>query len=1363
MSSAMLKRALTKPNLDTPYTGLTDKGFDMLKNKFSGSSSMPPECAAFVQHGMQNAMARAQRVSILPITMLIVALIYLAVKPITLPCIGCDTRGYFYKCMKGTGSGTITCEAYTKGKSGIAAVKKELMSVGEYASQLTAFASHLPQFLFEFALSLKLEIKKLSAEIYARIQTVSAEAFKKISEITATVKRVALNTWNEVYDTVLKPVIGSLMQYVVEPVTALMNRLLKFVKMIIDSVGKVLDKSTSIIKSAYNGVYHAAGVLSDTIENVLKKSAAIIEDVVDGLRNGINTCVSDVVGVAEGAVKGMVTAVNATIGGIETGINETVHGLTGAVEDGVNSVGAGIKAAGDKMESGVNSSVNKIFTATEGVVNQLGSTVEGSVNVLGKGVADSLGSVIDETEDIINDMTSLLTTGVNGAISVINKGIADPIEAAVNSSAAIVEKALDGIMVPVRGIATGINKIADVRINLGPVYDGRPFNFLGHVDVPNGVSIGKVDIPNINGIDIGRVNLPNVNFVKPQGSLGATAGGASSSKRSQGGSARLKTIIATAEKNWKIASKEAQLQFAYSQKEIVLEDDEAECKVRCAPPPVGSSAKKAVGVEVYDHAGRTGTLNDYRFLGALNHSRANQGVSQARTKATQGTMNPFPVATPRQTLGAVFAEDYRTRRIVITSTNFIHLSEVDLLDAAGNSLLNSNTLDLPNCTMSSVFTTLPLPNDPIYGNNGTVTGNTWCVMNRKICQSGLDANGNVIPCESGGISGQNNGFYCGDPNYGNNGTASGYSWCGNTLPCKAGIDANGNLISCSGGGVVGGNNGFYCTGPAPADAYGISKLWDKNPSTFCHTGFEKYPSIVLTLKNVQPVATVVIKNRPDKFQQRLAAAKLQVFNDAGRVIRSKQLTGDATVLTGIGNTSSFKISLTGNILNLSEIDLVSSAGVSLLNSSAVDPIASKASSVWDTTLNYALANVWDKNPTTTFSSGSESTPNLLVVMKEPVFADTLVITNRKDCCQDRLAGAVVEVYDGLGNTITTQKLTSADVQTVQLVAPPPATTTTAAISEIMAAPLPVRKNGDINIRGVAINKVSLPPAPKIELKIPSLKVDLQSKIKDVKLKGRLDENVKFKRPLLKFDVDLENKIPPIPNVVDGIGKGFKELGKLLFEFFEPVWGAWASLFGYLTQTVSMVVHFFKTEVSWTNIEVIVSKVLSKGKQGIKELVSIIYKEVILPFVKVVLYIGGKLIETAKTFAHMCYDFFKDITHKLGVLGTQVFNKIRPLMRKVAVVTGGVVMYSFSSFLDKVPPFRWLPCTSTTKVYLFLMMIVVLTVGSQLDFFNTFVMSLLRTMLSPLMLADSFIDEYASTSQLNAPTSFVSKIANAFAL
>ncbi|KAG5187490.1 hypothetical protein JKP88DRAFT_243990 [Tribonema minus] len=789
---------------------------------------------------------------------LVCALAYLAINPITLPCVGCDEGGLFYKCMPGTGLNSVTCEAWTKGAKGMSAVRDQIMSVSEYSSELVKFSSHLPQYLYDFAGAMLQHIRRASAEVYARLKDVAVIAKQKMLEVLGSLKAIALDTWATVFDRVVKPVMSALTKYVLQPITSLLDKIIQFAKMVIDGVANVIGRAGDILGKAYNAVHHAADVMSDTIELVMKKSAQIIEQVVDGLRNGINKGLHEVVGAAESTINSVSNAVGDALGGMEGALNTTVGGTTGAIETGVNKVGAGITTAISGLEKGINTGISGVTDAAQKAVTGVTSGVETSLNTLGAGVAGGLDAVLNETETIVNDLGNVVESSVNDIVGLLNKGLVNPIESTINSSSDIIENALAGIMVPVRSITGGLNKLGDVRINLGPIFDAKPFSFLSQVAVPKDPQIAHIDLKDIPTIKIKDVNVPGVKYVKPKGALG--------------GRQRLQAAINRAEKNWQVALGQAVSRDRCPYK---TSDDENATELQ-------SLGKKA-GISLGVYTQVVPEKRDFGFLPPLG-SNAQAAVSQMR----QG--------------------------IVLQPTVPQHTN-----------------------TAASVAV------------GGKATGHA---------------------------------------------------------------------------------------APAP-------------------------PSVAVG-----------------------AAA-------------------------------------------------------------AAAPAAS-----------------------------------------------------------------------------------------------------------------------DILIQGVAIPTPNIPAAPTVKIDTPNLMVKLN--VPKISIPKPKVNPISLNAPTVKFDVEIDSKIPKVPNLVDGISQGISALGDLLSKFFKPVWAAFASMQGIISSTIAMIVHFWREEVKWSKVVSGVAYALKRGWEGVKEVGRLVYKEVIIPMVNVLYFLRDKIVLLVHEFATLAMGFLADVYKGLRELGHDVWSKVKPALRQAGL-------------------------------------------------------------------------------------------------
>ncbi|KAG5187306.1 hypothetical protein JKP88DRAFT_262424 [Tribonema minus] len=431
------------------------------------------------------------------------ALIWLTVRPVTIPCVNCDTGGMFYKCMDGTGAGSVTCEAYRAGNAAIASARKGALTAGEYARELTVFTTKLPEYLSKFAALIKSKLMTAAAEVYARMISVSAYLKAKVAEIAKATLTPMYDTWAAFHDAVIKPLIAGMIKYVLQPVTKAMDAIVAFVHLVMKEVDVVLDGGGEIVRKAYDAVYQASGTLSKTIESMLVKIADLIEKLV---------AVSGTVGSATAAVNTSTKALDVVVSSTGDKLNTAFTKVTGGVQDSVNAVAGGVQDA----------------------VNNVGSNVVGGI-----------GNVIDETEQVVNSLSDGLASSINAMIGVINKDVSGKIEATVNSSATVIEKAVDAGLTPIRSIAKSINKISSFELKLGALGSIYPFMFIPYVREPNGVDLPTVDIPDIPTITIPHVNIPSVTYKVPS----------TATKKPQGDArARLLGAIERAQKNWKIAS-----------------------------------------------------------------------------------------------------------------------------------------------------------------------------------------------------------------------------------------------------------------------------------------------------------------------------------------------------------------------------------------------------------------------------------------------------------------------------------------------------------------------------------------------------------------------------------------------------------------------------------------------------------------------------------------------------------------------------------------------------------------------------------------------------------------------------------------
>jgi hypothetical protein len=466
---------------------------------------------------------------------LVGALVYLALHPVSLPCVGCDTGGTFYRCMEGTGAGSRTCELYRDMSS--AAVK---LKTTEYAKELSLLSTNLPRYLSDMAAAVRAKTLLVLAAVRERLSGVWAHVSASLKSLLQKAELMAGATWDAVYDAVIRPLVQGVVKYIIEPVTSLIDNVVAFVKRVLGEIERVLGSAGEALGDAYDAAYGASAKMSETVEGVLSGAAVMIEKLVDGIRNGTNAALSGVVGGVEDAVNAVGRVANSAVDGVEGAINATLRGTVDGANGAVNGVIDELNKASNTTERLVNESLATIVKGVQGGLDGAAGGIETSVNALGSGIVGMAGAVIDETESIVNDMSDGLEKSVNAVVGGLNTGVIDPVESAVNGAADIIEQTVAKLLVPIQDVAGGINKIANVKIPLGAIGDLYPLAFLPVITAPAPVSIPRIDIPSIGEVDIPHASLPELKYRLP--ALGAPG---------PPPSAALLATIAAARKNWR--------------------------------------------------------------------------------------------------------------------------------------------------------------------------------------------------------------------------------------------------------------------------------------------------------------------------------------------------------------------------------------------------------------------------------------------------------------------------------------------------------------------------------------------------------------------------------------------------------------------------------------------------------------------------------------------------------------------------------------------------------------------------------------------------------------------------------------------
>jgi hypothetical protein len=1045
---------------------------------------------------------------------LVGTLVFLVVKPIPLPCVGCDTGGSFYRCMDGTGLNSVTCDAYRAGEDGVNKLKGSVMSVSEYAKELTKFSSRLPAYLTEFAQTIKTFVIKISAEIYARVKTIATYAAKKMKEIRKMVLDPIKDTWQTVYETVIRPMITAFMKYIVQPVTALLDKIMSFARLVIEEVTAALEKGGHIVSEAYDAVYDASEKLAEIIEDVMRQSAHSIESMVKGIQTGLNVSMKAVIGSTETVVNNITGVIDDAANIIEKSVNTTVSGVVKTTNDTVNTIGAGISGVARDAQDGINTGLRAITKVAETGINTITQTTDDAVNTMGGSVASAFGSVMNETESIVNELSDVVENSVNGTIELINTKISHPVEKVVNGASDIVENSIADLMSPIKGITDGLNKIAGWEID-AKIFRVRPLAFMKiNAPLPGRVNVPHIDIPNLDKIDIPHVNLPDVTYEIPPDTTKALGSIAPYSELKRNGSStskaaareRLTAAIRRAEKNWKIAASET-----------------------------------------------TQTIKE----------RNTPGRSAYACSADLST----------------YAHAKQKRR----NYSFMPNSDLD------------NQTDLE-----------------------------------------LDPEGEYV---------QHEGHY--------------YQIVdGSPIPLGI-VEHEGQLYR------------------QVAGQYKPLGAW--------HSFISK------------PVAKAV--NKTADFFDDTAAKTKAAFEKAAE--ETKQAFEKAA-----RETKELAEKAARETKELAEKAAREAKELAEKAAREAKELAEKAAKA---ALELIIKGIRDAEA----KADREAAEATAAAQAELAAAEARSKAAEAAYAQKKIQLQLIVAQQKAVNRA------AADARKVNY----------------------TRPRAPIKIKGINIPDVSMQP-PQLKFTVPDMQVNL--KVDPISIK---EPGLKLKPipvPVLQFaPTNLDEKVPDVPNIMDGVSAAGNAVQGVLKDFFAPVWKAIGVLFGYVNTVVTSVMHFYKNEVTWAKVRDGVLSALQKGKAGLVEVIHLIYDEVVLPFIAVVKWIGGHLVATAKQFTKMALAFLGRLRDKVFELSEAVWTKVKPLLRETALVGAGVASFSVGALLNTIPPFKWLPMTTTSKIYTAVVLSLLLLFGAQVRFFTRYLGGAMKLALTPLMAADNLLENWVS--------------------
>ncbi|XP_056597699.1 uncharacterized protein si:ch73-359m17.2 isoform X2 [Triplophysa dalaica] len=188
-----------------------------------------------------------------------------------------------------------------------------------------------------------------------------------------------------------------------------------------------------------------------------------------------------------------------------------------------------------------------------------------------------------------------------------------------------------------------------------------------------------------------------------------------------------------------------------------------------------------------------------------------------------------------------------------------------------------------------------------------------------------------------------------------------------------------------------------------------------------HTATENNPWLRVDLKNIYSVNKIIITNRGDSYAERIEGAQIRIGNSLDNNGNDNKMA--ATIITAPRDTETYtfnpingryiNIFLSGmsKILSLCELEVYTenlAHGAYAAQSSTYDELADAQRAV-------------DGNRDSNYLNGScthtaeENNPWLRVHLKNIYSVNKIIITNRGDCCADRIEGAQIRIGNSLDN------------------------------------------------------------------------------------------------------------------------------------------------------------------------------------------------------------------------------------------------------------------------------------------------------------------------------------------------------------
>jgi len=398
-------------------------------------------------------------------------------------CQGCDPLvGVWYKCIRGTGIGTITCDIASGYGYGLS-VDFSVLTRTIQESGLV----NLPREWFQTLASVWSSIRSFGQTLVDQTLSIYGYVKEQFSRIVREyIVGYPMAGYQAFKDNVIIPLISGITNYIINPVKSLILNIVDFK----NTALSVLNTVVSTIKGVGGTVYdYTYGFLVDGFDQVPQGLVLFVE----GIQFILN--------------------------GLKTGIISGANGALGGVTYILNLISQGILGFGKMAVSGTQTTVDGIAYGLESAVNFM---IENVVNQVASGL----------NETVQFDLGSGIRTGINTLVNYINiayRAVVVP----------IVDPLIDVIDVVQGGVVSAVNAVSEFNLTswIPPIDLGittiripsfRPFSFIGTVQkttisklsqtlvgelttaqIPAFSIAGLTGMGSIDGVDTIDIPVPN--------------------------------------------------------------------------------------------------------------------------------------------------------------------------------------------------------------------------------------------------------------------------------------------------------------------------------------------------------------------------------------------------------------------------------------------------------------------------------------------------------------------------------------------------------------------------------------------------------------------------------------------------------------------------------------------------------------------------------------------------------------------------------------------------------------------------------------------------------------------------------------